>query len=133
MGLADSASHFAVAKQVVPKGTLTFRVGEVSTTKNIVISCTLSLAGRKSYLVGTGDSEIGLTLTTVVLKDEARIFIFSVVVWEVGTIRRPFHTDAPPLSSTGHVVLARPEVLRILHGGAMLRGLQKCPRAVPIW
>ena len=134
VGLVDSDSNSTVTEQVIiPTGTLTFQLGEVSTT--IVISCTLSvpLAGGKSHLVGTGDSEIGLTLTTVVLMDEARIFIFSVVVWEVGTFRRAFHTDAPPLSSTGHVVLARPEVLRVLHRGAMLRGLQKCPRAVPIW
>ena len=83
LGLVDSDSNFVVTEPViVPKGTLTFQVGEVSTTTTIVISCTLSvpLAGGKSYLVRTGDSEIGLTLTTVVLMDEARIFIFSVGV-----------------------------------------------------
>ena len=31
-----------------------------------------------------------------------------------GTFRRAFHTDAPPLSSTGHVVLARPASLNFV-------------------
>ena len=39
VNLADSDSNFAVAEQVfVPQGTVTFRVGEVSTTTTMVIS-----------------------------------------------------------------------------------------------
>ena len=62
----------AVAEQfIVPNGTVTFRVGEVSTTTSIVISFTVCvpLAGENSYLVGPGDSEIWLNLTTIVLVD----------------------------------------------------------------
>ena len=65
-------------------------------------------------MVGPGDSEIGLNLTTFVLLDGAWIFIFSVVVWEVGTFHLAFNLDAHPLCSTGHVALARPASLNVV-------------------
>ena len=46
VGLVYSDSNFVVTEPViVPKGTLTFRVGEVSTTTIIVISFTVSVPG----------------------------------------------------------------------------------------
>ena len=83
-------------------GTVTFRV-EVSTTTTIVISFIVSvpLAVENAYLIGPGDPQIGLNLTTVVLVDGAWIFIFSVVLLEVGTFHLAFNTDALPLSPTG--------------------------------
>ena len=117
VGLVDSDSNVAVAEQVIfPKGTVTFRVGEVSTTTTIVISFTVSvpLAGRNACLVGPGDSEIWSNLTTVVLVDGVWIFIFSVVLWGVGTFHLAFNTDAPPLSSTGHVALVWPASLNVV-------------------
>ena len=61
-------------------------------------------------MVGPCDSEIGLNLTPFVLVDEVWIFTFSVGVWEVVFE----HTEAAPLSSTGHVALARPATLNVV-------------------
>ena len=109
--LADSDSNFAVAEQVVvPKGTVTFRVGEVSTTTTIVISFIVSvpLAGKTAYLIGPGDPQSGLNLITVVLMDGAWIFIFSVM------FQLAFNTCALPLSPTGHVALASAASLTVV-------------------
>ena len=76
-GLVNSDSNFTVAEQfIVPNGTVTLRVGEVSTTTTIVILSTVSvpLAGESTHLFGPGDSVIGLNLTTVVLVDGASSF-----------------------------------------------------------
>ena len=84
MELVDSDSNFAVTEKVLLEGVVTFGVGEVSTTTTILVSLTVSMpfAGREPCLVGPGDSEIGLTFSTVVLVDGAWIFIFLVVLWE---------------------------------------------------
>ena len=74
----------------------------------------MPLAGESAYLVGPGDSEIGLNLATVVLVDGAWVFIFSVVLLEVGTFHLAFDTDASPVSSTGHVALARPASFNVV-------------------
>ena len=58
-------------------------------------------ARENAFWIGFGDPQIRLNLITVVLVDRAWIFIFSVM------FQRAFNTDAPPLSSTGHVALAR--------------------------
>ena len=105
-GLVNSDSNFAVAERVlVPNGTVTFPVGEVSTTTTIVISFTVSvpLAGENTHLVGPGDSEIGVNLA------------FSQSYhWRWGTFHLAFNTDALPLSSTGHVALARPASINVV-------------------
>ena len=48
--------------------------------------------------------------------DGAWIFIFSVVRLEVGTFHLASNTDALPLSSTGHVALARPASINVVAG-----------------
>ena len=72
------------------------------------------LAGESTHLVGPGDLEIGLNLTTVVLVGGAWIFIFSVALSEVGTFHLAFNTDALPLSSSGHVASARPASINVV-------------------
>ena len=77
VSLADSDSDIAVAEKViVPKGTVTFQEGEVSTTTTIALSFTVSvrLAGWNAYLTGPGDPQIGLDLITVVLECGSSIF-----------------------------------------------------------
>ena len=99
VGLVHSDSHFVATEPVVvPKGTLTVRGDEVSTTTITVISFTVFMqrAVGKAHVVGPGDSETGLNLTPVVLVDEVWIFTFSVVVWKVGMFHRAFNTKAAP-------------------------------------
>ena len=67
-------------------------------------------------MVGPGDSEIGLNLAAVVPVDGAWIFIFSVVRLEVDTFHLASNTEALPLSSTGHVALARPASINVVAG-----------------
>ena len=61
VSLADSDSDIAVVEQVfVPKGTVTFQEGEVSTTTTIAISFAVSvrLAVWNAYFTGPGDPQI---------------------------------------------------------------------------
>ena len=117
-GTVNSDSNFAVEEQViVPNGTVTLPVGEASTTTSIVISLTVSvpLAEEDTSLVGPGDSEIGLNLTTVVLVDGTWIFTLSVVLLEVAhSILRSTPMRSFFLSSTGHVALARPASINVV-------------------
>ena len=112
VGLVDSDSNFVMTESgIVPKGAGTFPVGEVGTTTVTVISFIMSVqrAGENAHVIGTGDSEIGLNLTPVVLVDT-----LSVLVWKVGMFHRAFNTKAAPSSSTGHVALSRPATLCVV-------------------
>ena len=84
VSLADSDSDIAVAEHIVPKGTVTFQEGEVSTTTTIEISFTVSvrLAGWTAYLTGPGDPQIGLNRSMSVLG------MMCWYVWEIRRIRR---------------------------------------------
>ena len=93
--LGNRDSNVVMEGQVtVPGGTVTFSVGKVSTMTTIVISPTVSLARAEedTSMVFPGDSEIGLDLTTGVLRDGTWIFIFPVVRLEVET----FHLGSNP-------------------------------------
>ena len=94
---SDSDSNFAGAEQVVdPKGTWTFRIGDISIPTTLVISFLVSvpLARENAYLIGPSHSQIRLNLLTVVLIDGAGIFL--------------------SLSRTGHVALARTASLNVI-------------------
>ena len=71
-------------------------------------------ARENAYLIVPGHSQIRLNLLTVVVVDGAGIFIFSVILLEVGMFRLAFNTDALPLSPTGHGGLARPASLNVV-------------------
>ena len=117
VGLVGSDSNFVMTEPgVVPKGTWTFRVGEVGTTTVTVISFNMSVqrAAENAHVIGPGDSKLGLNFTPVVLVDEGWIVTFSVVVWKLGMFHRAFNTKASPLSSTGHVALSRPATLHVV-------------------
>ena len=108
--LGNRDSNVVMEGQVaVPGGTVTFSVVKVSTMTTIVISPTVSLARAEedTSMVFPGDSEIGLDLTTGVLRDGTWIFIFPVVRLEVETFHLGSNPDAFVLSSTGHLAWAQ--------------------------
>ena len=114
--LGNRDSNVVMEGQVtVPGGTVTFSEGKVSTMTTIVISPTVSLARAEedTSMVFPGDSEIGLDLTTGVLRDGTWIFIFPVVRLEVETFHLGSNPDAFVLSSTGHVAWARPADINV--------------------